>query len=170
MRFVHLTDTHIGPTPDYTNAGHNAFKNLEHVVDRINELPFTPDFVLHTGDVVDDWSEAAYRLAKPVLKRIKFPVYYVAGNHDDPDRLQRILLNQEPTAERYDYSFDCDGIHIAVFDTRRPEDNPGGTLKPAQLQALREVCTPDGPPLLIALHHEPVLLDVTWMDGWMNLD
>jgi Icc protein len=170
MRFIHLTDTHIGPLPSFANYGHNSLQNLERIVDRINALPFTPDFVLHTGDVVEDWSEAAYKLAKPVLERIKFPVYYVAGNHDDPDKLQRILLNQEPKSDRFDYSFTCEDFTIAVFDTRRPEQNPGGTLRPAQMETLRQLCTPDGPPLVIALHHQPVLLDVTWIDGWMNLD
>ncbi len=169
MRFIHISDTHIGPAPDFSNYGHASLPNLEQTVEVINGLSFQPDFILHTGDVVEDWSEAAYRLAKPVLDRLKYPVYYVNGNHDDREHLQRILLGKTPNGERSDYSFVCDGIQIEVFDTFGP-NQPTGTMTDSQLDRLGAICRPDGPPLMIAMHHQPVPLDVEWIDGWMWMD
>src|ERR1044071_9462260 len=100
MRFVHITDTHIGPTPEHRVLGQLSFPTLEALVEQINNLPFVPDFVLHTGDITDDASDAAYALARPLLEKIKVPVFYLAGNHDRPEPMQRVLLGKTPTAER----------------------------------------------------------------------
>ena len=55
---------------------------------------------------------------------------------------------------------------IAVFDSRGPND-PAGTLRDDQLAALRTLCAPHGPPLVIAIHHPPFPLDSAWLnDGW----
>jgi Icc protein len=169
MRFIQISDTHIGASPDFENYGHSSLRNLETMVDVINGLTFAPDFILHCGDVVEDGSEAAYQLAKVVLERLKYPVYYVNGNHDDRTKLQQILLGTKPISDRFDYAFEYSGIHIQVFDTYGP-NFPTGTMTTEQLNRLDEICCPDGPPLLIAIHHQPVPLDVQWIDGWMWMD
>src|SRR5579859_4096157 len=110
MRFVHITDTHIGPTPDYETIGHKSLPALQALVERINTLPFEPDFVLHTGDIVDDGDEASYRLARGVLEKLRAPIYYVLGNHDRPEPMQRVLLGKDTAVERYDYYVERDGI------------------------------------------------------------
>jgi Icc protein len=166
MRFVHITDTHIGPTPEHRVLGQLSFPTLEALVEQINSLPFEPDFVLHTGDIADDASEAAYALARPLLEKIKVPVFYLVGNHDEPEPMQRVLLDKAPTAGRYDYYTNIDGVGLAVFDTRGPVD-PAGTLTAEQMDSLRDLCQPKGPPLIIAVHHQPVALDIEWLDhGW----
>src|SRR5438132_9640844 len=118
MRFVHITDTHVGPTPDYRLHGFPGLPTLEALVERVNNLPFKPDFILHTGDVTDDGSEASYALAKPVLENLKAPVYYVVGNHDSPPPMLKVLLGVTASGQRYDYYTEIDGIGLAVFDTR----------------------------------------------------
>ena len=166
MRFVHVTDTHIGADPGYAKDGHSAHDNLVALVNAVNDLRFPIDFVLHTGDVVEDRSEEAYRVARGVLCRLRLPVYYVAGNHDDADRLQRVLLGSAAAGPRFDYRLTIDGIVVAVFDTRGPND-PAGTLTGEQLAAVEDLCVPEGPPLVIALHHPPLPLDTPWLDdGW----
>src|SRR5258706_3021164 len=144
MRFVHITDTHIGPTPDHRVLGQLPYPAVEALVEQINSLPFEPDFVLHTGDVTDDASEADYALARPLLEKIKAPVLYALGNHDRPEPMRQILLGKAPTSERYDYRLNIQGIELAVFDTRGPVD-PEGTLTAEQFTALRNLCQPSGP-------------------------
>jgi len=43
-------------------------------------------------------------------------------------------------------------------------EGPGGHLTDEQLSWLGGYCAPDGPPLVITLHHEPLPLDVPWLD------
>ncbi|SRR5258708_19132365 len=166
MRFVHITDTHVGPTPDHRVLGQQSLPALEALVKLINSLPFEPDFILHNGDIVDDGSEEAYALARQTLQKLKAPIFYVLGNHDQPRAMRKVLLGKAPSAERYDYYVRLNGIGLAVFDSRGPAD-PAGTLTADQLEALRDLCAGKGPPLIIALHHQPVQLDSVWLDkGW----
>jgi Icc protein len=168
MRFVHITDTHIGPTPQYKATGQRPYPILEALVKEINCLPFEPDFILHTGDVVDDAGANSYQLARPLLQQLKAPVFYAVGNHDLPQPLQQALLGKRMVSDRYDYYVKVHGIGLAIFDSHK-SNAAEGTLTPEQIEALRDLCQPKGPPLIIALHHQPVLLDVQWLDhGWKH--
>jgi len=166
VRFIHITDTHVAADPAYSSFGRSPRANLAAIVEAINALTFPIDFVLHTGDVVEDGSEVSYQAAREILARLRLPIHFVAGNHDDGDFLQRVLLERRPPLPRLDYDFTADGVLVSVFDSRGPRD-PAGTLLDEQLAALRGLCVPQGPPLVIAIHHPPLPLDSVWLnDGW----
>ncbi len=170
MRFVHVSDTHVAADPAFAHYGHAPLADLAALVDAVNALTFPVDFVLHSGDVVEDRSEEAYRRAREELCRLRFPVRYLAGNHDDADVLQRVLLGRSAVLPRMDDELEAGGIRVALLDSRGPRD-PEGTLTDGQLGALEALCSPQGPPLVIALHHPPVPLDTHWLDvGWTHGD
>ena len=89
--FVHISDTHIGPTPDYSRHGHEPLPCARRLVEIINDLPTIPDFVIHTGDVVTDPHPDSYRLAAETFAKLSVPIYYVNGNHDTAADIQRYL-------------------------------------------------------------------------------
>ena len=122
MRFVHISDTHIAADPSYAQYGHAPLPNLKALVTTINALTFPVDFVLHTGDLAADGSEKAYQLARRVLARLRLPIHYVAGDHDDSDILQRSMLDRAPRGARFDYRFAVKGVEVAIFDSRGPSD------------------------------------------------
>ena len=186
MRFIHITDTHIGPSPAFRLYGRDPFANLVQLVDRIVDIPFDYDFVIHTGDVTDDGSADSYRLFKSQIDRLRKPVRYVIGNHDQLQPMRDVLfplrdvlfpprdvlfplrdssLNESigPSA-RLDYTFDHAGIDFTVLDTRGPTD-PGGHLDDEQLARLSEQCNAKSSrPLVLFIHHQPVPLDTPWLD------
>ncbi len=169
LRFIHITDTHIGSTPHYSLYGKRPLDYLNRVVNRINDLPFDVDFVLHTGDCVDDAKPESYGLFKEAISKLRFPIKFVVGNHDHVDHLQTIVMGEKSPLEKLDYAFEIKGIKWVVLDTRGPSD-PGGQVTPKQLDWLKSQCTPDGPPMVIAMHHMPIKLDTPWLDesppGW----
>ena len=71
--FVHLSDTHFGPTEGYSRQGHRSLPYARHVIDLINNLPTRPDFVVHTGDVTTHPTEAAYRAFGDFLAALGAP-------------------------------------------------------------------------------------------------
>lgn len=163
LRFIQISDTHIGPTPDFELYGLKPYPWLAKLVDEINSLPFTPDFILHSGDVVDGGEAEAYQLAKRELSRLKYPLHVVAGNHDDPDPLRTILLNQTPAPGRLDRMIDLAGFRLVTLDTRGPV-SPGGFLETPQLEWLRSICESSETDLILAMHHQPLPLDTPWLD------
>ena len=99
LRFVHISDTHLGPDADHVRYGRNTYQDAKAMVDFINhDLEFEPDFVLHTGDVINEPDDGASSLAAGLFRTLRFPTYYVLGNHDDRDRMRADLLGQAPVA------------------------------------------------------------------------
>lgn len=171
LRFVHITDTHISADPHYNSAGarHTPLMGAKALVHELNRLPFTPDFVLHTGDVAADPDESHYNTAKEILSEIKYPVYYVPGNHDHAEPLQRFLLGVEPKAT-FDYEFEVNGVQVICTDSNRPAPLYRGKVSDQQLRWLEGLCAaPDDRPLIVALHHPVLPMGSPAWDTQMNL-
>jgi Icc protein len=168
LRFIHLTDSHIGPDPHFALYGKQPLAYLQRLVHVINDLPFDFDFVLHNGDLTDDGQPEAYELFLKTMSGIRKPIYYAIGNHDNNDLLQRLVLKREKVTPRLDYTFDFNGFQFVVLDTRGGD--PGGHVEPQQLEWLAGHCKPEGPPLVVIMHHVPIPLDTPWLDepppGW----
>ncbi len=166
-RFVHITDTHIGPTPDFVLYGRKPFECARRLIDAILELPFDYDFILHTGDVADDGSEASYELARELFARLRKPVYCVIGNHDGLPHFATMLGSGRgefaDVDARVDYSVTLGDAELIVLDTRGPVD-PGGTLLNHQLRSLETMLNATGPDVIVAMHHQPITLDTPWLD------
>jgi Icc protein len=173
LRFVHLSDTHLSPDPNY-GAGrhgspHSSRAGAEALVRAVNALPFRPDFILHTGDVVYDPDPAAYAVAQTVLGALQAPVYYVAGNHDHGPTLQATLGGIVAPAASYYYEREINGLQLLVLDSNGPAEPPRGYIPDEQLDWLRErTSAVDARPLIVAVHHHLLPVNVPWLDGTMR--
>ncbi|MFQ5435129.1 MAG: metallophosphoesterase family protein, partial [Anaerolineae bacterium] len=175
VTFVHISDTHFGPTADYARHGFQPYPCAQRVVEIINNLPTKPDFVMHTGDVTTPRDPEAYRLAVEVLGQIEAPVYYAVGNHDTAAFIRQFLhmgpkqeLCDDP--QRLAYTFDVKGYRFVVLDGRAPDEmDPHGLLPQAQLDWLAAEAERGGPPLTLFLHYPALRMNSTWMDENMLL-
>ena len=77
VSFVHLSDTHIGPTTEYGRHGKISYPAAAKAIEVVNNLPVKPDFVIHTGDVTTDPTAEAYALVVELFSKLDLPVYYV---------------------------------------------------------------------------------------------
>ncbi len=172
LRFVHISDTHLSGDPSY-NLQETSYAPIfggQALVDQINSLPFTPDFILHTGDVAYDPDPAAYHTAREVLGQIKYPVYYLAGNHDDPIALQRIFLRSETILKPFEYELEINGVQIITVDSNGPAEQPAGAVTQAQLDRLATLCAAkDDRPLIVATHHNVLPMGAPFWDTFMRM-
>ncbi len=171
LRFVHISDTHISHDPDYApwSPRHPRFA-AEQLVQQLNNLPFEPDFVLHTGDVAYDPHAEAYIVARDVLRWIKYPVHYLAGNHDSCALLQSVLLQRESVQPTWHYEFESNGVQVVCLDSTGPAELPSGTVSAEQLDWLRSICeAADARPLVVAVHHNAVPVGIPWLDTYMRM-
>jgi 3',5'-cyclic-AMP phosphodiesterase len=172
LRFVHISDTHISHNPDYGTDWARAHPNraAAALVQRLNHLPFAPDFVLHTGDVAFEPYPEAYQQARDILSQIDWPVYYLAGNHDDAPMLQRELLQRTEITPEFYYDFAVNGVQIVCLDSTGPAAPPAGSVSAEQLAWLEGICTAGDPrPLVVAVHHNPPKTGVPWLDDYMGM-
>ncbi|MFW5748395.1 MAG: metallophosphoesterase family protein [Chloroflexota bacterium] len=171
LTFVHISDTHIHHDPTYTREGADTTSKAgaRALVDAINALPFEPAFVLHTGDVAYDPEPEAYQACREILGEIRFPVHYVAGNHDDSRALQNALVQSGEPQDQLHYSFVVNGVEVAVVDSNGPANPPAGYFTDSQLEWVRQICSePVDRPLVIATHHNPIQVNVPWLDDFMG--
>ncbi len=171
--FIHISDTHIGPTPGYANYGSFALPAAQRLVERLNQLPFKPDFVVHTGDITADPHPAAYALARKTFSGLRMPIYCVRGNHDAASDIKEYMVmgpreDLNADSEHLTYAFETKGHRFLVLDTNGPPDRqPQGYLSEEQLVLLRREVTTGTQPLVLFLHHPVLRMDSPWMDANM---
>ncbi|MCU0481334.1 MAG: metallophosphoesterase [Anaerolineae bacterium] len=172
VTFLHISDTHIHSNPNHTRdfAQYPPNWGAQALVETINNLPFTVDFVLHTGDVVYDPVPEMYATARDILSQIKYPVHYVAGNHDAAGALQNTLIQKGDVGLQVNYTFEVNGVQFAVVDSNGAATPPAGHFTESQLAWISEVCSADDPrPLVIATHHNVLQSGIPWLDDYMSV-
>jgi Icc protein len=174
VTFVHISDTHISHDSGYEGdfADYAPTLGARALVEQVAALPFKYDFVLHTGDVVFNPIPEAYALAREVLSKISTPIYYVAGNHDHVEALQRTLMGRSETVSPLDYQFEVNGAQFVVVDSNQlgSVEPPNGFVTDAQLEWLGNICRANNArPLVIAVHHNPLPIGAPWWDDYMRL-
>ncbi|MEO8082237.1 MAG: metallophosphoesterase [Ardenticatenales bacterium] len=173
VTFIHISDSHIGPTADFARHGLAALPCAERMVELINALDPAPDFVVHTGDVVTEPAAASYAHAQSVFARLTVPLYCAVGNHDTAADLRRCMpigphTPLLPDDQAWSYAFDLRGHRFLAIDARGPDEiDPHGRISPAQWAVIDRELTSDGPPLTVFTHFPLLRVGSPWIDRTM---
>jgi 3',5'-cyclic-AMP phosphodiesterase len=109
--FVQISDSHMGfdkaANPDVVGT-------LKAAIDKINRLPGSPAFMLHTGDITHLSKPAEFDTTEQLLKDAKTKqIFYVPGEHDLLDEGQQFHDRFGKLSNgRGWYSFDHKGVHF----------------------------------------------------------
>lgn len=118
LRFAQISDSHLGftgaPNPDVAATFSDA-------IDKVNNLGYTPDFVIHTGDLTHLSTPEQFDQAKQMMGGLKTPhVFAVPGEHDSVDdagQKYRKAFGAGAVGDGW-YSLDVAGVHlIALVNT-----------------------------------------------------
>ena len=115
LRFTQVSDSHLGFSG---SANPNVADTFRHAIDHINNLSYTPDFVIHTGDITHLSSLEQFDEAKQMMSGLKTPhVLTVPGEHDSVDDAGQKYRSVFGAGSRGDgwYSFDIAGVHIIAL-------------------------------------------------------
>src|SRR5215467_5616732 len=110
--FAQISDSHIGFNKD---ANKDVTATLQEAVAKLNALPQSPEFVLHTGDITQLAKAEEFDTANEVLKAVKTDrMFYVPGEHDvatdnGASYLQRYGKGTQGGGW---HSFDVKGVHF----------------------------------------------------------
>jgi 3',5'-cyclic AMP phosphodiesterase CpdA len=112
LRFAQISDSHIGFKGP---ANPNVTDTFQHAIGQINSLGYTPDFVIHTGDLTHLATPAQFDQVKEMLTGLNTPhVFTVPGEHDSTDDAGQKYRQTFGAGTRGDgwYSFDIGGVHL----------------------------------------------------------
>ena len=115
VRFAQVSDSHIG---FLGKANPNVVGSFTQAIDQINNLGYTPDFVIHTGDLTHLATPGQFDQVKHMMTGLRAPhVFTVPGEHDSVDDAGQKYRSAFGAGTRGDgwYSFDIAGVHVIAL-------------------------------------------------------
>lgn len=113
LNFVQISDSHIGFKKP---ANPDVMATFRETVSRINALPETPEFILHTGDLTHLAEAEEFDSLSEAIKDCRTKqVFYVPGEHDilnDNGAQYRERFGRGTRGSGW-FSFDQKGVHFA---------------------------------------------------------
>lgn len=163
LSLLQISDTHLHATTDSRMRGvntHDTFMAVLAAARRNERWPV--DAMLVSGDVVQDESRAGYERFRAELEPLGLPILCLPGNHDDPKLMDEIL-------SRAPFQF-CGTARLGTWslillNTFLTGEDAGG-LGARRLEALEAALQENGRQhVLICMHHQPMNMGSTWLDG-----
>ena len=139
LSFVQISDSHIGFNKE---ANKDVAATLREAVAKINALPRTPSFMLHTGDLTHLAEAEEFDTLQQILKSCKTrDVFYVPGEHDvlnDNGAQYRQRFGKGSRGSGW-YSFDQKGVHfVGLVNVMNIKEGGLGVLGHEQLEWLED--------------------------------
>lgn len=163
IRLIQITDPHLFSDAQRDLLGVNTTDSFQAVLEAVLDTPFDYDFVLATGDLVQDHNREAYHRFAQMVKPLEKPVFWLEGNHDIQPQMhdalglyQQIQPHKQILAGKY--------WQIVLLDSHI-EGVPRGALSQTALDFL-QACLRRFPEryALIALHHNILPTNSAWLD------
>ncbi len=139
LSFVQISDSHIGFNKE---ANKDVASTLREAVAKINALPRTPSFLLHTGDLTHLAEAEEFDTLQQILKSCKTrDLFYVPGEHDilnDNGAQYRERFGKGSKGSGW-YSFDQKGVHfVGLVNVLDIKEGGLGILGHEQLEWLED--------------------------------
>ena len=169
LRFAQVSDSHIGFSG---KANPDVVGSFSQAITRINNLGYTPDFVIHTGDLTHLATPDQFDQVKQMMTGLRTPhVFTVPGEHDSVDDAGQKYRSAFGAGTRGDgwYSFDVAGVHvIALVNTLNLKKL--GHLGVEQLEFVAKDVTalPNDTPIIVFSHIPLFAMYPDW--GWATDD
>lgn len=168
MLIAQISDLHI-TTEDALLRLVDTSATLRRAVEVLNSMEPRPDCVLATGDLVDNGTDAEYKILFTILEALELPLYILPGNHDDAALLRMYLhlhgYLRADEAGHLGTVIDSHSVRLVLVDTTDASRHDG-VFPPARADWLDRVLRrqPDRP-TLVAMHHPPFATGIWWMDA-----
>jgi 3',5'-cyclic-AMP phosphodiesterase len=143
LSFVQISDSHMGFNKP---ANPDVVATLQAAIAKINALPDTPEFILHTGDITHLSKPAEFDQVQQILQSAKpKEIFFVPGEHDvleDDGRQYRERFGKNTGGSGW-YSFDKKGVHfVALVNVMNLKAGGMGSLGAEQLAWLNDDVQP----------------------------
>ena len=163
LTVLQISDTHLHAAADSRMRGVPTYATFMSVLEHAKrDAQWPPDVIIATGDIVQDESRAGYERFRASLEPLEVPVTSIPGNHDDPKLMAEILsggscqFGGERRLGRWS---------LVLLSTFLAGEDAGG-LGAQRLNGLSQaLAAHSSQHVLIAMHHHPLPMGSTWLDG-----
>jgi 3',5'-cyclic AMP phosphodiesterase CpdA len=154
MIIAQISDTHIAlDTPD----ADQRIRDFALTVEDINTLDPAPDVIVHTGDIVHNGRQDEYAQAVATLAKARAPVYVLAGNKDNREKLREAFSTFgyfAPDSAFVDYAIDDYPVRLIALDTLS-SGNKGDFCRERVERLIQMIDAETTKPIAVFTHHPP---------------
>lgn len=172
MLVAQISDPHVSLPGTILFGGYDPAAALTAVLIRIARLDPRPDLVVFTGDLTENGRPEEYAHFLRLLRGFDARMAAIPGNHDRRDafatalRGSAVAIDGDPSFG-LQISIDLGPLRILGLDTLALEGDAAGALDDFRLGWLgRQLEEAAGAPVLIFMHHPPILTGIESMDLW----
>ncbi|MDH3222036.1 MAG: 3',5'-cyclic-AMP phosphodiesterase [Gammaproteobacteria bacterium] len=167
LRLVQITDCHIFADEGEHLQGIDTRQSFAAVRDAVAKDITSLDLLLATGDLSQDGSAESYTWLARQFDRIGLPTFWLPGNHDAPDVMERHFTGGRIDAAR---QVVAGAWQIVMLDSTLAGE-VHGRVSEAELAFLDSALNryPDRH-ALVCLHHQAVATGSDWIDRKGLLD
>jgi len=169
LKFVQMSDTHFS-----TVRESNSYKLLarsksliEDAIQQTNDMQ-NIDFVIFTGDLIDQPTVESFDEVMPIVKTLNVPWYFALGNHDTTDageltksKMLTLLIANNPNQNFNSlyYSFvPKKGFRVIVLDSVIDENSVSlGHIPPEQMTFVENILKKSKKDVVLIFMHHPLL-------------
>ena len=157
MRIIQLTDLHLPPLGSATQLGIDCRRNFLDMLPRAVALK--PDLIVLSGDLCYDVPDMdTFIWVREKMDALNLPYAVIAGNHDDSTLLGTAF---DLTVQQKEvYFLRHTGLQPVLF-----LDTALATISDVQLAWLKDQMAVLEGPVVIFMHHPPVLTGMPFMDN-----
>ena len=174
ISFLHISDTHLGNSKDFTVYGLNTYQITAGLIDLIKDFDAPVDFVVHTGDILNYPDNPCADLARKLFSNLSKPLFLINGNHDSADLTSMLQTgNTTKIGSSHNSSYFLSGGHAFLFvDAQgKPGIESKGTFTEDHHEDisnfLNNFCDFT---ISVFVHFPPVPLNSPWVDNEMLLE
>lgn len=160
-RVLQISDVHMFGNSDQILLGVNTYHSFHSIIDSIKKCTKLPELIILSGDLSQDGSVEAYKIVADLLSELEIPVYWIPGNHDNRENLNKV----------YPYCYFAVDKQVIINDWQfilldsLKESEVAGFLASDQLTFLQK-CLKEYPQhsAIVVLHHHPVPIGCAWLN------
>ena len=165
IRIAQISDCHLPADPRQAYRGINPHDNLKALLKKVRAKK--PDLILASGDLSEDGSRISYDRLQSYFASLDTPVLALPGNHDNAELLAEVF----PGSPVDTIAISKHGPWYIVRLNSCLPGKPEGRLSEKALLELEKFLQDSVQfHVLIALHHQPILMNSPWIDKYRLLE
>lgn len=164
IRLLQVTDPHLFADAESELLGINTFASFQQVLSEIKSSGFESDFILATGDFVQDGSEEGYHRFVKEIAQLGKKVFWIPGNHDFQPKMEAVFDVYKAIIQPHKHLLPGEHWQVLLLDSQL-YGVPHGMLSEDELAWLEHhlLMYPERNTLVV-LHHHLVPTRSAWLD------
>lgn len=164
IRLLQVTDPHLFAEAESELLGINTFASFQQVLSEIKSSGFESDFILATGDFVQDGSEEGYHRFVKEIAQLGKKVFWIPGNHDFQPKMEAVFDVYKAIIQPHKHLLLGEHWQVLLLDSQL-YGVPHGMLSEDELAWLEHhlLMYPERNTLVV-LHHHLVPTRSAWLD------